>query len=214
MGGWRARSTSRPDRVPDPARRRGRGAGAREPGDRDAAARDDAVAADQGALLTFLVRLVGARVAVEVGTFTGYGAICIARGLAEGGRLTCSRSTSTARSRTAQPRGRGRRRTGVRSRSGPPRPRSRACPAEPHIDFAYVDADKPGYPAYYDALVDRVRPGGLLVLDNTLLGGRVLDPQDDRTRTMAALNDRIASDVRVDSVLIGLADGMTIVRPR
>ena len=85
-------------------------------------------------------------------------------------------------------------------------------PEEPHVDLAYVDADKTGYPAYYDALVPRLRPGGVLVLDNTLLRGRVLDPQDERSPAMAALNERIAADDRVDSVLLGLSDGVTLAR--
>ena len=85
-------------------------------------------------------------------------------------------------------------------------------PDEPHVDLAYVDADKTGYPAYYDALVPRLRPGGVLVLDNTLLRGRVLDPQDERSTVMAELNERIAADDRVDAVLLGLSDGVTLAR--
>ena len=88
-------------------------------------------------------------------------------------------------------------------------------PEVPHIDLAYVDADKPGYPGYYEALVPRLRPGGLIVLDNMLLGGRVLDPQRRRARTIIAeLNERIAADERVESVLLGLSDGVTIARKR
>ena len=169
---------------------------------------------DQGALLTLLARIAGARVAVEVGTFTGYGAICIARGLAEGGQLTClevdERYAEIARRNLDA--------AGVSDRAtvevGPAAAALDRLPDEPHIDFAYVDADKTGYPAYYDALVGRLRPGGLLVLDNTLLGGRVVDPPDDRSRTMAALNERIAADERVDSVLLGFGDGVTLVRRR
>jgi caffeoyl-CoA O-methyltransferase len=82
------------------------------------------------------------------------------------------------------------------------------------IDFAYIDADKGGYPAYYETLIERLRPGGVLVLDNTLRGNAVLDPQDDTSRTMAALNERIAADDRADSVLLGFGDGVTIVRRR
>jgi caffeoyl-CoA O-methyltransferase len=169
---------------------------------------------DQGALLTLLARLVQARVALEIGTFTGYGAICIARGLAEGGRLTCFEVDehwgSVARANLEA--------AGVGDRAtvevGPAADALARLPEEPHVDFAYVDADKTGYPGYYDALVPRLRAGGLLVLDNTLLGGRVVDPQDDRARTMADLNERIAADERVDSTLLGLADGVTLVRKR
>jgi caffeoyl-CoA O-methyltransferase len=170
--------------------------------------------ADAGALLTILARLVGAQEAIEVGTFTGYGAIRIARGLAPGGRLTClevdPEYAEIARRNLA--------RAGLAERVtvevGPALQALRRLPETPHVDFAYVDADKSGYPAYYDALVPRVRPGGLLVLDNMLLGERVLDPQDDRSRTITALNERIAADDRVESVLLGLSDGVTVALRR
>ena len=169
---------------------------------------------DQAALLTILARMLDAKTAVEVGTFTGYGAICIARGLAEGGRLTCfevsEEFAAIARGNLEA--------AGVADRVsitlGPAAENLAALPEEPHIDLAYVDADKTGYPAYYDALVPRLRPGGVLVLDNTLLGNRVLAPEDERAQTMAALNERIAADDRVESVLLGLSDGVTLARRR
>jgi caffeoyl-CoA O-methyltransferase len=166
---------------------------------------------DVGALLTLLTRLVGAANAVEVGTFTGYGAICIARGLADGGRLTCFEVSE----RFAQIAQANLERAGVADRVsivlGPAAENLDELGA---IDFAYVDADKGGYPAYYDALLPRLRAGGLLVLDNTLRGGRVVDPQEDTVRTTADLNDRISADERVESVLLGLSDGVTIARKR
>jgi caffeoyl-CoA O-methyltransferase len=169
---------------------------------------------DQGALLMLLARLVDARLALEIGTFTGYGAICIARGLAPGGRLICLEVDE----HYAEIARRNLEAAGVADRAtvevGPALESLAAMPADPPVDFAYVDADKIGYPAYYDALLPRVRPGGVIVLDNTLLGGRVLDPQDERSRAMAALNQRIAADERVDSVLLGLSDGTTLVRVR
>jgi caffeoyl-CoA O-methyltransferase len=167
---------------------------------------------DQAALLTILARLLDARVAVEVGTFTGYGAICLARGLAPGGHLTCfevSEEFAAIARRNLDAAGVGDR---VTITLGPAADNLARLPEEPHIDIAYVDADKTGYPAYYDALVPRVRPGGVLVLDNTLLGRRVLAPEDERARTMAALNERIAADDRVESVLLGLSDGVTLAR--
>jgi caffeoyl-CoA O-methyltransferase len=167
---------------------------------------------DQGALLTILAKTVGTRTAVEVGTFTGYGAICIARGLQDGGRLTCfeydPEYAEIARGNLES--------AGVADRTTivvGPAIESLATFTE-EIDFAYVDADKTGYPGYYDALLPKLRSGAMMVLDNTLLGGRVIEAGDDRTRTMAELNTRIANDPAVDSVLIGLADGMTIVRKR
>jgi caffeoyl-CoA O-methyltransferase len=167
---------------------------------------------DQAALLTILARMLDAETAVEVGTFTGYGAICLARGLAPQGRLTClevNEEFAAIARRNLDAAGVGDR---VTITLGPAQENLARLPEEPHIDIAYVDADKTGYPAYYDALVPRLRPGGLLVLDNTLLGHRVLDPQDERSTTMAALNERIAADDRVESVLLGLSDGVTLAR--
>jgi caffeoyl-CoA O-methyltransferase len=168
--------------------------------------------ADAGALLTILARLVNAREALEIGTFTGYGAIRIARGLAPDGRLTCL-EVSPEYAEIAR---RNLERAGLQDRVtvevGPALEALRRIDGP--IDFAYVDADKPAYPDYYEALVPLVRPGGLIVLDNTLLGERVLDPQDDRSRVMAELNAQIAADERVESVLLGLSDGVTLALKR
>ena len=170
--------------------------------------------ADQGGLLTILALMVDAKVAIEVGTFTGYGAICIARGLAPGGTLTClevSEEYAEISRRNIASAGLDDR---VTVQLGPADAALAQLPREPHVDLAYVDADKTGYPAYYEALVPRLRPGGVLVLDNMLLGGRVLDPQEERGRVMAELNERIAADDRVDAVLLGLSDGVTLARKR
>jgi caffeoyl-CoA O-methyltransferase len=169
---------------------------------------------DEGALLTMLARLVGARRALEVGTFTGYGAISIARGLAEGGTLTCleleEEYAAIARANLEA--------AGVADRVeivvGPAHDALRAMPEEPTFDYVFLDADKTGYPAYYDLILPRLQPGGLLLVDNVLLGGGVTNPHDDRTRTMDALNDRITADERVDSVMVLVADGLTLVRRR
>jgi caffeoyl-CoA O-methyltransferase len=174
------------------------------------------ITADEGALLTMLVRLTGARSAVEVGTFTGYSSICIARGLAEGGRLlACDISgewTDVARRHWAE--------AGVADRIelrlAPAAETLAALPVEPSIDFAFVDADKESYPTYYEELASRLRPGGLVVLDNVLLGGRVLDAaeQGERVTAMRAVNDRVAADDRVDVVMLPLRDGVTVARRR
>ena len=171
---------------------------------------------DEGALLTMLVRLVGAKQAVEVGTFTGYSSTCIARGLAEGGRLlACDVSeewTSIARTYWEK--------AGVADRIdlkiAPALETLRALPEDFAIDFAFIDADKEGYPAYYEEIVRRLRPGGVIALDNVLGGGRVLDPAFTEVRhtTMRALNARIAADERVDAVMLPLRDGVTVVRKR
>jgi caffeoyl-CoA O-methyltransferase len=174
------------------------------------------ITADEGALLTMLVRLTGARSAVEVGTFTGYSSICIARGLADGGRLlACDVSgewTELARRYWE--------RAGVADRIdlrlAPAAETLAALPAGPTIDFAFVDADKESYSIYYEELVSRLRPGGLVLLDNVLLGGRVFDDteQGERVRVMRAVNDRAASDDRVDVVMLPVRDGVTVARRR
>ena len=87
-------------------------------------------------------------------------------------------------------------------------------PEEPTYDFAFLDADKTSYPTYYELIVPRLQPGGLLLIDNVLLGGGVVDPQSERERIVADLNDRITADDRVDSVMIFVADGVTLVRRR
>jgi predicted O-methyltransferase YrrM len=171
---------------------------------------------DEGALLTMLVRLAGAKNAVEIGTFTGYSAICIARGLAEGGRLlACDVSeewTSIARSNWEK--------AGVADRIdlkiAPAIETLRALPADFAIDFAFIDADKRSYPGYYEEVVRRTRPGGVIVLDNVLRSGLVLDPAvtDPATATIRELNAQIAEDTRVDAVMLPLRDGVTVIRKR
>jgi caffeoyl-CoA O-methyltransferase len=169
---------------------------------------------DEAALLTMLARLVSARRALEIGTFTGYGAISIARGLADGGRLTClelsEEYASVARANVAA--------AGLADRVeilvGPANEAVRAMPEEPTFDYVFIDADKTGYPEYYELTIPRLVPGGLLLLDNVLLQGDVLNPRDDRTRIMDELNNRVTADERVDSVMAFVADGLTLVRKR
>jgi caffeoyl-CoA O-methyltransferase len=90
----------------------------------------------------------------------------------------------------------------------------RALPTERHLDFAFIDADKSGYPAYYAEVVTRMRPGGLIVLDNMLRDGRVLDPQSDDDRAIVAMNDTLVADERVDVVLLPVRDGVSLARVR
>ncbi|GGL48871.1 O-methyltransferase [Planomonospora parontospora] len=171
---------------------------------------------DEGALLTMLVRLTGARQAVEVGVFTGYSSVCIARGLPADGRLlACDVSdewTSIAR-RYWERAGLADR---IDLRIAPAIETLRALPAEPYIDFAFVDADKVGYPLYYEELVPRLRPGGLIVLDNVLRAGRVLDPacEDEADVAMRRMNETVVADDRVDSVMLPVRDGVTLARRR
>jgi caffeoyl-CoA O-methyltransferase len=170
------------------------------------------ISQDEGELLTMLVRLSGASNAVEIGVFTGYSAICIARGLPKDGRLlACDVSeqwTGVARRYWA--------RAGlddrIELRIAPAIETLRALPAEPAIDFAFIDADKTGYRAYYAELVPRLRAGGLLVLDNVLREGRVLAPTHRADLAICEINDIIVADDRVESVMLPVRDGVTLVR--
>jgi caffeoyl-CoA O-methyltransferase len=174
------------------------------------------IGADQGALLTLLTRLVGARRAVEVGTFTGFSSICIARGLAPGGHLLCcdvsETYTAIARDAWAQ--------AGlsdvIELRVAPALETLRTLPADTTIDVAFIDADKGGYADYYGELLPRVRPGGIVLADNTLWSGRVADPSADDGDTVAirAFNDMVAADDRVESYLLPIGDGLTLIRKR
>jgi caffeoyl-CoA O-methyltransferase len=152
----------------------------------------------------------------EVTACTGYSSISIACGLAAGGKLlTCDVShewASIAR-RYWEKAGLADR---IELKIGPALETLRALPAEHTVDFAFIDADKETYPAYYEELLRRLRPGGLIVLDNVFLGGRVFDPsfQDERHATMCELNLRIAADERVDAVMLSARDGLTVVRKR
>ncbi len=174
------------------------------------------IGADQGALLTLLTRLVGARRAVEIGTFTGFSSICIARGLVPGGRLLCCdvNESYTAIAREAWSE------AGltdvIELRIAPALETLRALPADPVIDLVFIDADKGGYASYFDELVPRVRPNGLLLADNTLWSGRVIDDAatDDDTMAIKAFNDKVAADDRVESYLLPVGDGVTLMRRR
>jgi predicted O-methyltransferase YrrM len=174
------------------------------------------VAPEQGTLLQILTALTGGQRAVEVGTFTGYSALCIARGLAPGGRLLCC---DVSEEWTAI----GRRhweRAGVADRIdlriAPAIDTLRALPGDENIDFAFIDADKPSYHAYYEELLARLRPNGLIVVDNVLWGGNVIDESVDDENTLAirAFNDAVAADERVDRVMIPVSDGLTLLRKR
>jgi caffeoyl-CoA O-methyltransferase len=172
------------------------------------------IAPEQGAFITMLTRLLGVSNAVEVGTFTGYSALCIARGLADGGRLLCcdvsEEWTAIAREAWAE--------AGVADRIelriAPAIDTLRDLPAERTIDLAFVDADKPMYGAYADELLERMRPGGVLMVDNVLWSGAVVDASvsDENTVAIRAFNDWLAADDRVETVMLPLGDGLTLAR--
>lgn len=171
---------------------------------------------DQAAFMTLLARSVNARAAIEIGTFTGLSALAVARALPEGGSLLCC---DVSAEWTAV----GRRyweRAGVSDRIelriGPAADTLAALPDQPTYDFAFVDADKTGYAQYVEALYPRMHPNALVLVDNTLRGGRVLgdaaDSDDDRA--VIALNDALIADPRWESVLLPIADGLTLLRKR
>jgi caffeoyl-CoA O-methyltransferase len=172
------------------------------------------IAPDQGTLLTILASALGARRALEVGTFTGYSAICIARGMGPEGRLlACDTSeewTAIARRYWARA-GLGDR---IELRLGPAATTLKSLPPEPVFDFAFIDADKASYAIYYEETLRRLRPGGLIAVDNVLWSGKVVQPdaQDEDTRAIRAFNDFVASDRRVRAVMLPVADGLTLLQ--
>lgn len=173
------------------------------------------IGTDQGTLMTLLTSVLGVEFAVEVGTFTGYSALCIARGLAPGGRLLCcdvsEEWTSIGRAHWEA--------AGVADsidlRIAPAIDTLRALPPEPTIDLAFIDADKQGYRAYYEEILPRLSPRGVILVDNTIWSGRVLADSgatDPDTEALRAFNDHVASDERVEAVLLTVGDGVTLIR--
>jgi caffeoyl-CoA O-methyltransferase len=169
---------------------------------------------EQGTFMTLLAKLISAANAVEVGTFTGYSAICVARGLTDSGRLLCcdvsEEWTSVARDYW--------RRAGlsdrIELRLGPGAETLRALPAGTTFDFAFIDADKTGYVTYWDLIVPMIRPGGVILVDNTLSHGRVVDltVQDETTQAIRRFNGHARADSRVELVLLPIGDGLTMAR--
>jgi caffeoyl-CoA O-methyltransferase len=171
---------------------------------------------DQGQLLTFLARMVGARHAVEVGTFTGYSSLCIARALPPDGKLVCCDISEewTSIGRKAW------KRAGLADRIvlrlGRGLDTLRELPTGEHLDLVFIDADKGGYVSYWNELVPRVRPGGLLLADNVLWSGRIVDDtaDDADTQALRAFNDMVAGDDRVEQVVLTAFDGLLLARKR
>jgi caffeoyl-CoA O-methyltransferase len=179
------------------------------------------IAPDQGAFMTLLARSIGATEALEVGTFTGYSAICIARGLAPGGRLLCcelSEEYAETAARNLEAAGVAER---VEIRVGPAAETLAALPEREVFDLTFIDADKQGYPTYYEEALKRTRPGGLILLDNVLGGGSIAVPDDEvpegwreSVAALRELNDELVRDDRVDLAMVAIADGLTIARKR
>jgi len=171
------------------------------------------IAPEQAPFMTLMTQIIGVRNAVEIGTFTGLSALSIARGLAPDGKLICcdisAEYTSIAQRYWA--------RAGVADRLelrlGPALETLRAMPSDPYLDLAFIDADKTGYPDYWSEIVPRIRQGGVILIDNVLRGGRIVQPPanaDDAT--MAEFNDIVTADKRVTSMIVPIADGLTLAR--
>jgi caffeoyl-CoA O-methyltransferase len=172
------------------------------------------ISADQGQLLTMLVQVTGARSVVEVGTFTGYSSICLARGLPPDGHLLCcdvSEAWTAIARRYWDKAGLSDR---IELRLGPAADTLRSLPIEPQFDLAFIDADKGGYPVYYEEILQRLRPGGLICVDNVLWSGRVADRSitDGNTQVIRDFNEMVAADSRVTVVILAVADGLSLIR--
>jgi caffeoyl-CoA O-methyltransferase len=171
---------------------------------------------DQGMFMTLLTRLLNVRNAVEVGTFTGYSSLCIARGLAPGGNLLCcdvsEKWTALARQAWEEAGVTDR----VELRIAPALDTLRSLPLDVPIDLVFIDADKPNYIAYYEELLPRLRAGGIILIDNTLWSGNVLNADDDSENTVGirAINDHVAADDRVEKVILSVGDGLTLIRKK
>ena len=174
------------------------------------------IAPEQGAFMSLFARAIDAKRVVEVGTFTGLSTLCLARGIPDDGEvIACDISEEwTAVGRPYWEK------AGVAHkidlRIGPAADTLRALPGDEFIDLSFIDADKAGYAVYYQELLDRTRPGGVILVDNVLWGGSVVDPaaQNDDVLAIRAFNDQVAADDRIDCVMLAISDGLSILRKR
>lgn len=168
----------------------------------------------EAALLQMLVRLTGARRILEIGLYTGYSALAMAEALpADGELVSCELSADNARvARSFIERsphvGK------IRIELGPALKTLARLPREPAFDFAFLDADKENYVNYFEVLLPRLRPGGLIVADNVLWSGRVLDPQRETDRALVRFNEHVHQDTRVECVMLPVRDGVSLIRKR
>ncbi len=174
------------------------------------------IAPEQGAFMTILTRAVGAKRAVEIGTFTGYSALAIARGLPGDGHLLCcdvNEEWTAIGRRYWDEAGVGAK---IELRIGPAVETLEALPpGGDEFDLAFIDADKPNYVNYYEALLPRLKPNGLILVDNVLWGGRVVETGLDESGTaIQGFNDHVAGDERVDAGMLPISDGLPILRKR
>jgi caffeoyl-CoA O-methyltransferase len=174
------------------------------------------IAPEQAAFLTMLTQLIGARRAVEIGTFTGLSSLSIARGLSPDGRLTCFDISAEYTAVASRHWKRAQVADRIELRLGHAGDLLRELPTEPHLDLAFIDADKVNYRTYWDELVPRMCRGGVIIVDNVLWSGRVLDPAPDDVmgRAIVEFNDAVLTDDRVDLVMLPIGDGLTLARRR
>jgi caffeoyl-CoA O-methyltransferase len=170
------------------------------------------VGAVEGAFLRLLVRISGAKRVLEIGMFTGYSGLMMAEGLPEDGELiTCDvdpKAEAIAKRYFAKsPHGKK-----IQVRIGPALQTLKTLQAP--FDLVFIDADKENYSNYYDAVLPLLRKGGLLVADNVLWSGRVLEPKDVTDRAIVAFNEKVAKDSRVEKVLLTVRDGMMLARKK
>lgn len=174
------------------------------------------IAPEQGTLMGLLAGAIGARSAVEVGTFTGYSALCVARALPSDGKMLCCDVNAEWTSIGKRYWERAGLASKITLKLAPAAETLAALPANYPIDFAFIDADKTNYRHYYEEILKRMRQNGLILIDNVLWSGAVIDDsnQTEDTKAIRALNDFIAKDQRVEAVMLGVSDGLTIVRKK
>ena len=174
------------------------------------------IGAEQGTFMTLLSQLIAPRRAVEVGTFTGYSSICLARGLAPTAAACCA-ATST-RTGPPWPGSTGRRQawpTGSSCGSRRPLETLHSLPPDASLDLAFIDADKTGYATYWDEIVPRTRAGGIILVDNTFLHGRIFDSDPDPdARAVRDFNEHALADNRVELAMLSVGDGLTFARKK
>lgn len=174
------------------------------------------IAPEQGPFMTMLTRMIGARHAIELGTFTGLSALCVAQGLPHDGTIICC-DTSTEWTDVGKSFWKA---AGVEHkidlRIGPALETLGALPLEPAFDLAFIDAEKSEYVDYFEELLPRMRTGGVLLADNVLAYGRVIDESENGSTTAAIrrFNRHVAGDRRVECMILPIADGLTLIRKK
>jgi caffeoyl-CoA O-methyltransferase len=170
---------------------------------------------EQGTFMTLLSRIIAPRRAIEVGTFTGYSAICLARGLAPGGRLLCCDVSAEWTSLAQEYWQQAGLADAIQLSLGPAIDTLRALPEDTSFDLAFIDADKTGYASYWDEIVPRTRSGGVILVDNTFLHGRIFDADPDPDgRAIRDFNEYVLADDRVELAMLSIGDGLTLARKK